>query len=323
MRTYSEEFHVMITAIGRSNARKLPEYPSIESYSGRFRHASEWDPIFNPQGKSFTVIGNGASGIEEVANLQKMASRLNHYARSPTWIAGSFAGEGEGRKFKPSYHLPETLRSFENSTVYLEFRKKFEGNSYGRFETMLRDSEGNKQLRKEFKTSMAEWTKDEPELLEHLLPNFVAQLQMTHSWTRISRGLVQRNVDYIRTPIAEYKIDEIVTTDRVERKVEEVICCTGANTDKLPPFAITVPGNGCLQDAWTPDPYTYLGVAVPCFPNLVFNQGSNGTCFRGTVPNQIETQKTYFALLLREAASQRHSALRKPHFEHNCMVTSK
>ena len=194
MRTYSEEFHVMITAIGRFNARKLPEYPGIESYSGRFRHASDWDPIFNSQGKSFTVIGNGASGIEEVANLQKMASRLNHYARSPTWIAGSFAGEDEGRNFKPSYHLPETLRSFENSTVYLEFRKKFEGNSYGRFETMLRDSEGNKQLRKEFKTSMAEWTKDEPELLEHLLPNFVAQLQMTHSWTRISRGLVQRRL---------------------------------------------------------------------------------------------------------------------------------
>ena len=304
-RTYSEEFDVVIAAIGRFNAWKLPEYPGIESYTGRLRHASNWDPNFDPQGKSVAVIGNGASGIQVVANLQELVSRLDHYARSPTWIAGSFAGEGEGRKLEPSYYSPETLRSFEEPEAYLEFRRKFEGKFYGRFETILRDSAGNQKLREEFKTSMAERTKEKPELLEHILPDFSPNCRRLTPGPGYLEALAQPNVDFIRTPIAEFTTDGIVTTDGVERKVDAVICCTGANKDMLPPFQITVSGVGSLQDAWTPDPYTYLGVATPSFPNLVFIQGPNGTGFSGTVPNQIETQTTYIALLLRKASSQR------------------
>lgn len=304
-RTYSEEFDVVIAAIGRFNAWKLPEYLGVESYSGHLRHASNWDPDFNPDGKSVAVIGNGASGIQVVANLQKRVSRLDHYARSPTWIAGSFAEEGEGRKLEPSYYLPETLRSFEDPEVYLEFRKKFEGKFYGRFETILKDSEANNRLRGEFKRSMAERIIDKPGLLEHILPDFSPNCRRLTPGPGYLEALTQPNVDFIRTPIAKFTKDGIVTTDGVERKVDSIICCTGANTDMLPPFPITVPAVGSLRDAWTPDPYTYLGVATPSFPNLVFIQGPNGTGYSGTVPNQIETQTTYIALLLRKVVQQR------------------
>ena len=304
-RVYSEKFDVVITAIGRFNAWKLPKYPGIESYSGRLRHASNWDHNFNPEGKSVAVIGNGASGIQVVTSLQKSVSRLDHYARSPTWIAGSFAGEGEGRKLEPSYYSPETLRSFEDPEAYLKFRKNFETKFYGRFETILRDSEANNKLREEFKTSMTERIKDKPDLLEHILPDFSPNCRRLTPGPGYLEALTQPNVDFIRTPIAEFTRHGIVTTDGVERKVDSVICCTGANTDMLPPFPITVPEVGSLQDAWTPDPYTYLGVATPSFPNLVFIQGPNGTGFSGTVPSQIETHTTYIALLLRKVTQQR------------------
>ena len=302
---YTEEFDVVIAAIGRFNAWKLPDYPGLESYAGRLRHASNWDPEFDPEGKSVAVIGNGASGIQVVANLQKVVNRLDHYARSPTWIAGSFAGEGEGRKLEPSYYSPEKLRSFEDPGAYLDFRKKFEGKFYGRFDTILRNSEGNKKLREEFKSSMAERIKDKPELLEHILPDFSPNCRRLTPGPGYLEALAQPNVSFIRTPIARFTTDSIITTDNIERKVDAVICCTGANTDMLPPFPITVPGLGTLQETWTPDPYTYLGTATPSFPNLLFIQGPNGTGFSGTVPNLIETQTTYIALLLRKATTQR------------------
>ena len=303
-RTYDEDFDVVITAIGRFNAWKLPKYPGIESYSGPLRHASNWDPDFDPQGKSVAVIGNGASGIQVVANLQKVVSRLDHYARNPTWISGSFAGEGEGRKLEPSYYSPETLRSFEDPETYLEFRKKFEGKFYGRFDTILRDSAGNKKLREEFHTSMAERIKDKPDLLGQILPDFSPNCRRLTPGPGYLEALTQPHVSFIRTPIANFTTNGIITTDGVERKVDAIICCTGANTDLHPPFPITVPGLGTLQDVWTPDPYTYLGLSTPSFPNLLFIQGPNGTGFSGTVPNQIETQTTYIAQLLRKATSQ-------------------
>ena len=121
--------------------------------------------------------------------------------------------------------------------------------------------------------------------------------------------MAQPNVEFIRTPIAEFTIAGIVITDRRQRKIDTFIYCTGANRDMLPSFPITVSGVGSLQIAWTPDPYTYLGVATPSFPNLLFIQGPNSTDFSGTVPNQIETQTTCIALLPRKAAQQRITTL--------------
>ena len=304
-RTYNEDFDVVIAAIGRFNAWKLPEYPGIESFSGPLRHASNWDPNFSPEGKSVAVIGNGASGIQVVTSLQKSVSRLDHYARSPTWIAGSFAGEGEGRKLEPSYYSPETLQSFEDPEVYLDFRKKFEVKFYGRFESILRGSEANQKLKEEFTTSMRERTKDKPDLLEQIVPDFSPNCRRLTPGPGYLEALAQPNVDFIRSPIAEFTKGGIVTKDGVERRVDAVICCTGANRDMLPPFPITVPGIGSLQDTWTPDPYTYLGVATPSFPNLLFIYGPNSNGFSGTVPNQAETQTTYIAQLLRKVGQQR------------------
>ena len=304
-KAYSENFDVVVNAIGRFNAWKLPEIPGIEVYSGHLRHASNWDPDFNPEGKSVAVIGNGASGIQVVANLSKVVSRLDHYARSPTWIAGSFAGEGQGRKLEASYYSPEVLDSFQDPDKYFDFRKNFEAKFYGRFETILRDSEANKKLREEFRTSMTERTKANPELIQHLMPDFSPNCRRLTPGPGYLEALTEPNVEYIRTPIAAFVKDGILTVDRKERKVDAVICCTGANTKMLPPFPIVVPGFGSLQEAWTPSPYTYLGTASPSFPNLLFLQGPNCTGFSGTVPNQVETQTTYIAQLLRKIVQQR------------------
>ncbi|TVY59578.1 FAD-binding monooxygenase ktnD, partial [Lachnellula suecica] len=139
----TEVFDVVITAIGRFNAWKLPEYPGIQDYKGHLRHASAWDPNFDPAGKTVAVIGNGASGLQLVPNLQKVVKHLDHYARSPTWIAGSFGGEGEGRRLEPNYYAAELLKTFEDPIVYHHFRKELESKFYRRFNTIFRNSKEN------------------------------------------------------------------------------------------------------------------------------------------------------------------------------------
>lgn len=296
----SEEFDVVINAIGRFNEWRLPQYPGIETYSGHLGHASNWDPSFEPIGKTVAVIGNGASGIQVVAELQKVVRRLDHYARSPTWIAGSFAGEGEGRRLEPNYYSAEDLKSYEDPDAYLKFRKEFESKFFRRFEGILRDSETNEKLKEDFTKAMTERLKDKPELLQHILPDFSPNCRRLTPGPGYLEALTQENVEFIATPISNFTREGIVTADGVERKVDAVICCTGANTDMLPPFPITIPGVGTLQETWAPFNYTYAGVATPSFPILLFLQGPNGTGHSGTVPNQVETQVTYHAQLLRK-----------------------
>lgn len=82
--THSAKFDFVVTAIGRFNAWRLPDYPGISDFKGLLRHTSNWDPTFDPSGKKIAVIGNGASGIQLVANIQPRVASLDHYARNKT-----------------------------------------------------------------------------------------------------------------------------------------------------------------------------------------------------------------------------------------------
>ncbi len=76
------------------------------------------------------MIGNGASGIQLVANVQKVASRLDHYVRNRTWIAASWAGDE--RTLGPQLYTEEEKKSFEDPQAYLAFRKELENKYWQR-----------------------------------------------------------------------------------------------------------------------------------------------------------------------------------------------
>lgn len=298
-----DTFDVVINAIGRFNAWRLPDYPGINDYQGHLRHASAWDPNFDPTGKTVAVIGNGASGIQLVPNLQKVVRHLDHYARSKTWIAGSFGGEGPGRRLEPNYYATELLETFKDPEVYHKFRKDLESKFYRRFATIFKDSKENQTLREDFIKLMSERLSKKPELLEHIVPDFSPNCRRLTPGPGYLEALTEDNVSFVRSPISHFTSEGIVTTDGIERKVDAVICATGANIDMKPPFPIIANGQD-LRDAWTPDPISYLGLAAPNFPNFLLIQGPNAAGHSGTVPNQVETQVTYLAKLLRKVSTQ-------------------
>ena len=298
-----ERFDVLITAIGRFNAWRLPDYPGINDYQGHLRHTSSWDPSFDPTGKHVAVIGNGASGIQIVPNIQPVVKHLDHYARSQTWIAGSFGGEGPGRTLEPKYYSPEQLKSFEDPEKYYQYRKDLESKFYRRLGTVFKDTKENDALRAEFRRLMAERLKKKPELVDQIVPDFSPNCRRLTPGPGYLEALTEDNVSFIRTPIQKFTKEGIVTEDGIERKVDAVICSTGANIDGRPQFPI-IAHNQNLRDVWDPDPYTYIGAGTPSFPNLLFIQGPNATGLSGTVPNQVETQITYIAQLLRKVHAQ-------------------
>jgi len=301
---YSEDFDVVILALGRFNAWKLPDYPGILDYKGHLSHSSAWEPSFDPIGKTVAVIGNGASGIQLVPNLLPLVKHLDHYARSRTWIADSFGGEGAGRKLESISFSKDQLESFSDPEIYYVFRKELESKFYLRFGTLMKGSEENAKLRKESSKLMAERVSKKPELISSLIPDFSPNCRRLTPGPGYLEALSEDHVSFIQTPISHFTETSIVDTNGIERAVEAVICSTGANIDMLPPFPITGP-SGTLKEAWTPDPLTYLGLASPSFPNLLFSHGPNATGHSGTVPNQIETQLVYIARLLRKISQQK------------------
>lgn len=288
-----EYYDFVIPAIGHFNEWKLPDYPGISTFKGHLRHSSNWDTTFDPIEKRVAVIGNGASGVQVVPNLQPKVKHLDHYARSPTWIAGAFAGTLE-RQLEPTPYSAEQLESFQDPAKYHEFRKKLESTFWRRYETQLKGTKESAQVITDFRNLMAKRLEAKPELLEQIVPDFSPHCRRLTPGPGYLEALTKDNVSFIRTPIEKITEDGIVTTDGIHRPVDAIICSTGANVDFAPPFPI-VAGDVDLSQAWRPEglygfPYTYLGVATPGFSNLLFLHGkfSFKAIPSGQIPNLLQ-----------------------------------
>ncbi|KAK4210875.1 hypothetical protein QBC37DRAFT_447344 [Rhypophila decipiens] len=323
--TTTEIADFVLTAIGRFNAWKLPDYPGLSDYKGVLRHASNWNSDFDPAGKKVAVIGNGASGIQLVANLQRVVSHLDHYARNKTWIAASWAGDE--RTLEPQPYTEEQKQLFSTDPeAYLAFRKDLEDKYWRRFSSFFRGSKENLELREKFTDIMRQRLHKKPELLEQLVPDFSPNCRRLTPGPGYLEAISEPNVSYITTPIAKFTETGIQTIDGEHRPVDAIFCATGAIGNMLPPFAIINSQGTDLRDIWDPSkaaadpttqesssshsvvnkgyPYTYLGLATPRYPNLLFLSGPHGTGASGTVPHAVETQLTYFAKLLRKVSRE-------------------
>ncbi|KAL6251803.1 hypothetical protein RBB50_002013 [Rhinocladiella similis] len=294
----------VLTATGRFNTWKLPDYPGIDEYKGVIRHTSNWDPSFDPTGKNVAVIGNGASGIQVVPNLQPIVNRLDHYARNKTWIAGSWAGDE--RTFEPQPYSAEELASFKDPQVYLAFRKEIEAKYWRRFASTFRGSKENEGMREQFIEIVKKRIERKPELLEKLIPDFNPNCRRLTPGPGYLEAITQDNVDFIQTPIEKFTATGIQTVDGKHREVDAVFCATGASL--APQFDVISNGVN-LREFWSAEgpngfPYSYLGLATPGFPNLLFIAGPHGTGPSGTVPHSVEVQLTYYAKVLRKVSSQ-------------------
>lgn len=301
-----EDFDFVLPAIGHFNDWRLPEYPGIEEYKGLLRHTSNWDPSFDPTGKRVAVIGNGASGIQVVPNLQRIASHVDHYARNKTWVAASWAGDE--RTFEPQYFSPEQLKSFEDPDEYIKYRKDLEQKYWRGFRSVFRGSEQNEKVRINSIALVKKRLAARPELVDSIIPDFSPSCRRLTPGPGYLEALLAPNVSYVQTAIKKFTPTGIVTVDGVHREVDAIFAATGANTDFIPPFPIIANGID-LRTAWKPGgkwgyPHTYLGFATPGFPNLLWIMGAHAAGASGTVPHAVEVQLTYYAKVLRKVSTQ-------------------
>ncbi|KAF8859966.1 FAD/NAD(P)-binding domain-containing protein [Acephala macrosclerotiorum] len=299
----TDEADFLITATGHFAQPLLPNYPGIEDFEGHLRHSSNWDPNFDPAGKRIALIGNGASGLQVLPELQKVVSHLDHYARNKTWVSGSFGGEDNNGLI--AKERPDEARDPEK---FHEYRKALEGKFFKRFGGLIKDGEKNAALRKTFERLMTDRLGDRTDLLESIVPDFSPSCRRLTPGPGYVEALTKENVSYISTQIERFTKTGIRTVDGVHREVDAIICSTGADVSFSTAFPIIAKGID-LQSAWRPGgnpgfPDSYLAIAAPNFPNLFFLLGPNATGQAGTLPHAAENQVTYIAKVLRKAKTQ-------------------
>ncbi|KAL4738276.1 hypothetical protein BDV11DRAFT_206119 [Aspergillus similis] len=240
-----------------ADSPRLPDIRGLEKFRGKVIHTGAWVSTFDPVGKRLALIGNGVSGLQILPELQKVAAHADHYTHNPTWVAGTLGGETLSREVPISEELKRAWA--KDSVEYLKYRREFESQARTRFAIVQKGGETNAAAREEFTKIMKTRLREKKDsLLALVLPDFAPN------------SLTKETAEYIRTPIVSTTEFGLNTADGKHRPVDAVI---------FPGF-----------------PDTYLGMAAPFFPNLLFIGGPNpASGFAGTVPHTIETHVTYIA----------------------------
>lgn len=172
-RVIVEECDVFINASGFFNNWRWPNTPGREKYEGILVHSADYPASLNLRGKRVAVIGNGSSGIQVTAAVQKVAAEMGAYIRNPTWITANmgsrFIPQGQTNLF---FDAKQKNKWAEDPKAYLQYRKAVEKELNIRFPLFIRDTPQQAMARELTTKDMKRKLASKPELQGKLLPSF-------------------------------------------------------------------------------------------------------------------------------------------------------
>lgn len=80
----------VVTAIGAFVDPKPVDIPGVDDFGGTLLHSARWDHRVDLAGKRVGIVGTGASAVQIVPEVARVASRLHVFQRTPIWVGPKF-----------------------------------------------------------------------------------------------------------------------------------------------------------------------------------------------------------------------------------------
>jgi cation diffusion facilitator CzcD-associated flavoprotein CzcO len=283
------EARVLILAAGPLSAPSLPNVAGMDDFAGKTMHSAEWDHAHDLTGERVAVVGTGASAIQFVPEIQKIARQVHVFQRTPPWII-PHPDRGISAAERRLYaRVPQVQRAVR-------------GGAYWAREALsvtFMHPPAMRQLQR-----LAEWhlkhQVPDPALQARLRPNYrmgCKRILLSSNWYPT---LQLPNVELVTDGIAEVRANSIVTRDGTEREIDTLIFGTGFHFNDMP-IADMVRGREgrSLAEAWNGTPEAYRGTTFTGFPNLFMLIGPNTGLGHTSVVVMAEFQITYVLDALR------------------------
>jgi cation diffusion facilitator CzcD-associated flavoprotein CzcO len=293
--------NTLIVGAGGLSEPKLPDIEGIDSFQGELFHSARWNHDVDLTGKRVAVIGTGASSIQIVPELQKVAARVDVYQRTAPYV------------------VPRNDRTYTRVERALfqripALQKAYRTGIYWGKELLVPGFTVNPKLALPAKKlALANLRKgiSDPELRRRVTPTFEIGCKRILISNTYYPALASDNVDLVTDPIAKITGDAIVTADGVERPIDVLVVATGFYTTELP-IAEKVRGrNGVsLAETWREDGMAaYKGTTVHGFPNLFMIVGPNTGLGHSSMVFIIESQVQYIRDAIRTMGLNRYATV--------------
>ncbi len=276
---------VVVSGAGNLSAPKLPGIEGIESFEGELFHSAQWRHDVPLTGRRIAVIGTGASAIQIVPELQKVAGRLDVYQRTAPHVIPRNDRTYPAAERWALRHVPGLQRVYREAICWAR-------------ESLVPGFTVSKRFAFPVKQVAAANRRigvSDPELRERVTPTFdigCKRILISNDWYP---ALDSDNVELVTDPIARVTPTGIVTADGTEREIDVLVVATGFQTTDQPIARhITGRDGRTLADAWRDGGMSaYKGTTISGFPNLFLVVGPNTALGHSSMVLIIESQVGY------------------------------
>jgi cation diffusion facilitator CzcD-associated flavoprotein CzcO len=316
----------LLTCVGALSTPNMPKYTGMDLFRGETYHSYYWPhdrdgyggKKVDFSGKRVGVVGTGATGVQIIQEVAKTAGELYVFQRSPNWCAPLCDKPIEPermadikRRYREIFDTCESTNSgFQHDFLYETaegttheerealFEELYSQSGYaiwvGHYADMFTDPKVNGYITDFIAKKIRERVKD-PKIADKLIPNDhgfgLKRVPMeTHYYEAYNQDNVHL-VDIKEAPIEELTPDGIRTSDAMY-DLDVIIYATGfdAIIGGLKEMDIRGIGGKTLKEAWENGPFTYLGLQIPDFPNLITMVAAHNGATFCNIPRCSEAQ---------------------------------
>ncbi|WP_040511608.1 flavin-containing monooxygenase [Gordonia soli] len=287
----------LLGAVGPLCEPNLPDIKGIDSFQGEIIHSARWDDDYDFAGKRVAVIGTGASAIQLVPKLAKVAGRLDVYQRTAPWIVPRTerpytAAEKWAAKKVPGYQSA-VRGSIYAGNEFVAFGLTYSPKALKPVELLCRAN-----IRKGI---------GDPELRRKATPTFQVgckRILRSNDWYP---ALDRRNVDLVTDGIDHVGEAGIVSRDGTQRDVDVIVVATGFHVTDSPVFEKIIGVDGrSMAGVWSEiGMQGYKGSFINGFPNMMLMIGPSTGLGHTSMVYMIESQLNYLVDYLKTVRAQR------------------
>lgn len=325
-----------ISGMGMISEPEIPEIKGLDSFKGPIFHSSRWPEGLDVAGKRVGVIGAGATTVQMVPELAKIAGDVTVFQRTPNYILpamqkpmtpewdraikadyDAIVAKCRNHVFGMAFDSPvgrnvldtppeERQRIFEENWTG-SFRWVFET-----FDDLLASADANRMASEFIIAKMKERIAD-PELAEILTPTFedyplfAKRPPLDHGYLEaFSRGNVHLVDIRKREPLVEVTETGVRTT-KADYTFDIIVLATGfkAYTGALEAFPIIGADGTTLSEKWRNSSDCLMGVCAAGFPNMFIVTGPQAPF--ANLPTSIEQNAIWIAACVEKMEREGHA----------------
>ncbi|GAA3199419.1 NAD(P)/FAD-dependent oxidoreductase [Microbacterium terregens] len=291
------EAEVLVLACGRLTEPSIPDIAGLETFPGSLFHSSRWNHAADLDGARVALVGTGASAIQVLPELARVAAHVALFQRTPAWIVPRGAAD---------YSDEDRRRFAEHPDALARLRADLYAEGEARFASRSGDAAASAAARASALAHLHGQVAD-PALRAALTPDYTFGCKRVLLSDDFYPAVSGDRVTLEPSALASVDGRSLTSADGTVHEADVLVLATGFASTRQP-YADLVRGEDgvALAEHWSAGMTSFGSTVVSGFPNMFVLNGPNASLGHNSSVLMIEEQAAYAvrALTARDAIAE-------------------